>query len=83
MLNCCSGEIVLKTNIEDGILKVHFYENTPGICICICHYDLDCIIGSMVSRKYEVEVYTGGNNPDAQFSLTFSPGMNMKYDIPD
>jgi hypothetical protein len=37
----------------------------------------------MENRKYEIEVYAGGDTPDAKFSFTFSQKLNMEYDIPE
>lgn len=81
LLNCCTTNIISNASIENSILKVFFAENPPGLCNCICPYDLKCIIDNMENRKYEIEVYAGGDTPDAKFSFTFSRKLNMKYDI--
>ncbi len=81
ILNCCTEEIVSSACIEDNILKVFFVENPPGLCDCICPYDLGCIIGNMEAREYEIEICAGGDIPDAKFSFTFSQKLDMEYEI--
>lgn len=83
ILNCCTKNIISNASIENNILKVFFVENPPGLCNCICPYDLECVIDNMESRKYEIEVYAGGDTPDAKFHFTFSQKLNMKYTIPE
>jgi len=83
LLNCCTENIISNASIENNILKVFFVENPPGLCNCICPYDLECIIDNMENRKYEIEVYAGGDTPDAKFSFTFTQKLDIKYDIPE
>lgn len=84
ILNCCPGEIVADAFIQDNVLKVNFIETPPGgLCNCLCPYDLECIIDNIQNRKYEIEVYTGGEIPDAKFSFVYSSNLDVKYVILD
>ncbi|MCG6186361.1 hypothetical protein [Maribellus maritimus] len=82
ILNCCPGEIVTNVFIQDDILKVVFGETPPGgLCNCICPYDLECVIGDMETRNYDIEIYAGGDTPDAKFSFVFSSRLNLTYTV--
>lgn len=82
VFNCCPGEIGSNATIENGILKVYFNESMH-MCNCVCPYDLECVIDGMQNRKYKIEVYAGGDTPDAEFSFTFSERLDMTFDISD
>lgn len=81
IFNCCPGEIISTAFIEDDVLKVVFSEET-GMCDCICEYDVECVVGSMENRNYNIEIYINGiEEPDAKLSFTFSSRLDIRYNI--
>jgi len=80
-LSCCPGEITSNAFIQNEILKVVFSEQTPILCNCICSYDLECVIGSMENRSYNIEIYVRSENPKANFTFNYSKNLDSRIEI--
>lgn len=80
-LNCCPGETTSNVYIENEVLKVIFIEEAPAECDCICDFDLECLIDSMESRQYDLEVYANGEKPKAKITFTYSSGLDSKINV--
>lgn len=59
--NCCQSENNLQVDsrlVGDSII-VSEYEKVPGMCKCICPYDMECTVGPLQEKQYSVIVKTG------------------------
>jgi hypothetical protein len=77
----CAGIETTSASIQNGILKVFFVERS--LANCICDFDLECLIGSMENRKYEMEIYTHNEIPITKFSFKYSKKLNTQKKISD
>ncbi len=73
----CAGLDTTYAAINDGILKVTFFDY--NLANCLCDFDLDCVIDSMENREYNLEVYAHGEEPKAKFTFTYSSMLDSKF----
>ncbi len=72
----CAGVDTTYAVIDDGILKVIFFEYT--FADCKCNFDVECLIDSVENRTYNLEIYTLSEKPKAKFTFKYSPTLDSK-----
>ena len=59
--NCCQSEnnlTVVASLVGDSII-INEFEKEPGMCKCICPYDMECRVGPLKEKQYWIIVKNG------------------------
>lgn len=61
--NCCQAEknLTVETQMIADSIIVNEFEKAPGLCDCICPYNMECTVGPLQEKQYWIIVKKGGN----------------------
>lgn len=59
--NCCQPEdnLTVVTSLVGDSIIINEFEKVPGLCKCICPYDMECKVGPLKEKQYWIIVKTG------------------------
>lgn len=59
--NCCQPEsnLAVVTSLVGDSIIINEFEKVPGLCKCICPYDMECKVGPLKEKQYWIIVKTG------------------------
>lgn len=74
--NCCQEEGSLMVDFElcGDSLIFNEYEKEPGVCDCICPYDMESIVGPIQKKEYRLIIQIGGQEKFS-FLIDFKNGL--------
>ncbi len=70
--NCCQAEnnLQIDSRLMGDSIIVSEYEKIPGMCKCICPYDMECTVGPLQKKQYWV-IIRKGDTESCRFPIDF------------
>ncbi len=80
--NCCQTEnnLQIETSLSGDSLIVNEFEKEPGICNCICPYDMECTLGPLATKTYWLIMKKQGTETfriKVEFNKKLSGSLNL------
>jgi len=74
--NCCQPEnnLMVDTQLLGDSIIINEYENEPGLCHCICPYDMECTVSPLQKKEYWV-IFKNDDHERFRFLIDFKEGL--------